>query len=90
VVSTVSFPINNESDGLFNAGTQRIPTDPFDQSHVVNLRVDGVNHREFYNHRNMTQLFNDIFSGRTTYPFEQVHLRAKRASRYVVKVVQFC
>jgi hypothetical protein len=27
---------------------------------------------------------------KTEYPFEQVHLRAKRASRYVVKVVQLC
>jgi pimeloyl-ACP methyl ester carboxylesterase len=65
VVSTVSFPINNESDGLFNAGTQRIPTDPFDPSHVINLQVDGVNHREFYNHSSMTQRFQQIFRGET-------------------------
>jgi hypothetical protein len=65
VVSTVTFPINNQSDGLFNAGTQRIPTDPFNSRHVVNEQVDGVNHREFYNHTNMTAKFREIFRGET-------------------------
>ncbi|MDZ7880438.1 MAG: hypothetical protein U5L45_22365 [Saprospiraceae bacterium] len=64
-VVDVLMPINNESDGLFNAGTQRIPNDPFDERHVVNERVDGVNHREFYNHFNMTAKFREIFNGNT-------------------------
>jgi hypothetical protein len=60
---TVWFPINNQSDGLFNAGTQRIPTDPNNPSHVVNLPVEGVNHREFFNHPAMSQAFTAIFAG---------------------------
>jgi hypothetical protein len=63
VQTPISFPINNESDGLFNAGTQRIPTDPNSTTHVVNLSVLGVNHREFFNHQNMTTRFTQIFGG---------------------------
>jgi hypothetical protein len=65
VPQTISFPINNESDGLFNSGTQRIPLDPNNSFHVVNLPVLGVNHREFFNHSNMTTVFTQIFSGLT-------------------------
>jgi pimeloyl-ACP methyl ester carboxylesterase len=61
----VSLPINNQSDGFFNAGTQRIINDPLDQSHVVNIPAEKVNHREFYNHPKMTQIFQDIFRGDT-------------------------
>jgi hypothetical protein len=60
---SVSFPINNQSDGLFNAGTQRIPLDPNSGTHVVNRQVNGVNHREFFNHPSMTQEFTTIFAG---------------------------
>ena len=65
-VYPIYIPINNESDGLFHAGTEQIPNDPLSTDHVVNLRVEEVNHQEFFNHRNMTQLFRDIFEGRTT------------------------
>jgi pimeloyl-ACP methyl ester carboxylesterase len=61
----IQFPINNQSDGLFNAGTARIPTDPNDERHVINLPVDGANHQELLNHRNMTIRFREIFSGQT-------------------------
>jgi hypothetical protein len=61
----INFPINNESDGLFNAGTARIPTDPNDARHVVNERVEGANHQELLNHFRMTRKFSDIFAGRT-------------------------
>jgi hypothetical protein len=63
VPTPISFPINNQSDGLFNAGTQRIPTDPNSNTHVVNLPVLSVNHREFFNHSNMTTVFTQIFAG---------------------------
>jgi hypothetical protein len=63
--SEISFPINLESDGLFNAGAARIPTDPNSADHVVNLRVDGANHQELLNHFNMTARFREIFSGST-------------------------
>ena len=61
VLRDVSYPINNESDGLFNAGTQRIPEDPDDRLKVINLPVSGVNHAEFFNHPNMTKRFRNIF-----------------------------
>jgi hypothetical protein len=61
----IQFPINYQSDGLFNAGTARIPTDPNDERHVINLPVDGANHQELLNHRNMTIRFREIFSGQT-------------------------
>ena len=63
ISTVVSLPINYESDGMFNAGTQRIPLDPDDNTHVVNREVRGVNHREFFNHPSMTQEFRTIFAG---------------------------
>jgi hypothetical protein len=61
----ILFPINNQSDGLFNAGAARIPEDPNRVDHVVNLEVKKANHQELLNHRNMTQMLKDIFHGNT-------------------------
>ena len=80
ITTTVYYPINYESDGLFNAGTQRLPEDPSDfeyvfdksgnyifiqknNSHVVNLKADKVNHAEFLNHPEIRKKLIQIFQG---------------------------
>jgi hypothetical protein len=68
--TSIQYAINNQSDGLFNAGVTRIPEDPNDRQHVVNLPVERANHQELVNHRNMTIRFKEIFSGQTgAHPF---------------------
>jgi pimeloyl-ACP methyl ester carboxylesterase len=61
----INFPINNQSDGLFNAGTAQIPRDPNSVDHVDNQPVEGANHQELLNHFNMTAKFRAIFAGNT-------------------------
>jgi PGAP1-like protein len=62
---TYQIPINYESDGFINAGSQRLLNDALDPSHIVNEKVNGVNHLEFYNRRNMTIEFKSILKGQT-------------------------
>ncbi|MCX8481898.1 MAG: hypothetical protein ORN58_08270, partial [Sediminibacterium sp.] len=62
VLTDVRLPINYQSDGLFNAGSQRLPYDASNLN-VVNVKVEGVNHAEFYNHPNVTNFFYNTFRG---------------------------
>ena len=62
VLTDVQLPINYQSDGLFNAGSQRLPYDASNPN-VVNVKVEGVNHAEFYNHPNVTNFFYNTFTG---------------------------
>ena len=61
VLTDVQLPINYQSDGLFNAGSQRLPYDASNPN-VVNVKVEGVNHAEFYNHPNVTNFFYNTFT----------------------------
>ncbi|MCX8481597.1 MAG: hypothetical protein ORN58_06740, partial [Sediminibacterium sp.] len=60
-----TIPVNNESDGLFGTATQRIPYDYNEgpENKVINIRAEGVNHAEFYNHPEMTKIYTSILFG---------------------------